>query len=73
MSVLPECMHGYHVCIWFGQWSDSKIRFCGKRILDDCKPSCRCVEDAGPLQDGQMILTTEPSLQILNFIQFSHT
>jgi hypothetical protein len=35
-------------------------------ITDDCKPPCGCWElNSGPLEEESVLLTTEPSLQLL--------
>ena len=64
MSFLPACAHMHHLhtrCHWR---LDKDVRSSGIRIIDSCELSCGCLElNLGPLQEQQLILSSEPTLQ----------
>ena len=66
VSVLPACIYVYLVCAWCLQSSGECISWPGTRVRAGSKPSYGCwAPTPGPLQEQQMLLTTEPSSQAL--------
>lgn len=65
MSALSECMNMYHVCTWCSQKSDDNVKSLG---IEDGMLGIEAWS-SGPLQEQQVILTTEPyvHLPLFNF------
>jgi hypothetical protein len=61
---LPTSMSMYYVCTWNPQKSLEGIRLPGTEVIDDWGLSSGCWESqVGPLQERQVLLTTELFLQ----------
>lgn len=62
ISILPACMSAWHMhseCLQ--KLEDIRSPETGAR--ESCEPLCGCLElDPGPLEEQQLILTTDPSL-----------
>jgi hypothetical protein len=56
------CLSGF-CCVQKRELDPLKL----EQVTDGCEPSCRCWQShPGPLQEQQMLLFFEPSLQPLN-------
>jgi hypothetical protein len=66
MTVLPACIYVYHVCNWWPQMSEEGTSDSpSPAVMCGCDQTCSCSElNPGPLQEQQVLLTTEPSLQL---------
>lgn len=66
MNILPECISMYHVRAWC-PWKAEEgkgIRSPEIRVMDGHEPPCRYQNlNLDPLQEQQMLLNTESSLQ----------
>lgn len=63
---LPTYMYMYHVCAWCLQWSQEGVRSPGIGVMNACEPPHGCWEqNLGRLQEQQMLLAPEPSVQSL--------
>ena len=63
MNALPTCVRVYHVqalCLWK---SEEGLRAIGTGVSDGCGPPMVLGTELGPLQEQQVLLTAEPSLQ----------
>lgn len=59
MSVLPLHMSVHLIHIW----SEEKVASLGTGVMGGCESPCGCWElNLGPLQDEQVLLTTQPPL-----------
>jgi hypothetical protein len=70
-SALPECIHVFIscVCVWYLWRSEESIGPPGTDVKDGCELSCECLElNTGPIQEQQVLLTAESSLQPPNFL-----
>lgn len=59
-TALPAHIYVYHMSIWCLQRSEEGIRFLRTGVIDGYKPTCRYwASNLGPLQEQQMLLTSE--------------
>jgi len=71
---LYVCMHVHPVCAWCLRRSEEGIRSPGTGDKEGCEPPCGFWElNLGPLQEQQVLLTTEPSLQPPIFVLLRET
>jgi hypothetical protein len=69
LSVLSACVHAYHMGTVPTEAREGIWSF-GTGVTDGCEPPCECWELNLSLLDEQpVLLTTEPSLQLLVFKQ----
>jgi hypothetical protein len=67
MDVLPACMYMNHTHSWC-LWKSEEGSVAYGSVTDDCEPPYRCWElNPGPLQEQQVLLAAEPSLQPHSF------
>lgn len=65
MTILPECMYIYQVHACYPGRSEESARSSGTGVMDIYEPPYRYWEQKpGPLQEQQVLLTTESSLHI---------
>ncbi|KAM7325843.1 hypothetical protein ACRRTK_014321 [Alexandromys fortis] len=61
----------YYVCNILSVCIPSGQKRAPDLITDGCEPPCGCWElNSGPLEETTMLLTTEPSLQLLNLLSY---
>jgi hypothetical protein len=64
MSVLPACVPLYHLYAWSVQRTEEDIGSPGTGVTGGCEPLFGCWEsNLGPVQEKQVFLTTELTLQ----------
>lgn len=69
LSVLPAGICAHHMHAWFPHRLTDGAYSSESRTTDDCEPPCGFWEqNPGPLQEQQVLLNAEPSLQPLGQI-----
>jgi hypothetical protein len=64
MSILPRATYVYHVCVWYPGSSEGGIGSPRNDVTDSCEaPGQSWNPNVGLLQEQQMLITPEPSLQ----------
>ena len=67
MGVLSACVSAYHMHVWCPGRPEESIRSLGTGITDSYKPPCGYWElDLGSQKEQTVLLTAEPSRQVLN-------
>lgn len=65
-TALPAHIYVYHISIWCLQRSEEGIGSPRTGVIDGCKPTCGYrASNLSPLQEQQMLLTTEIQSSLL--------
>lgn len=72
MCLLPGCKCVHHVCAWYPQRSEKGIRSPASGTVDDCEPPRGFWKPKlGQQPEHHVLLTSEPSLKLLNNYSYS--
>lgn len=69
LCAFATCVYEHHVCSWYLPNPGEGFGSCGTGVLDGCQPPCGSWElNLGHLQEQKVLLTTEPSLKLINLL-----
>lgn len=72
VSVLPAYTHLCHKRAWYPWHSEEGVGSPGTGLIGGCDPCGCCEPNPGPLQEQEVLVTTEPSLQALRSYLTTH-